>query len=224
MKIKNVLFIAALITVLGINIFAQNGKIVGKVLDGSNGSVLPDAVLKIESLNKGTASDLDGKFAFDNINTGDLNLKASYVGYIAQNISVSVKSGEVVNVDIVLQPEGTLTDTVTIEATRIQNNEAAMLLKQQKAENIQDGISSQQIKRTADATSSEVLKRIVGVSIIDNKFVFVRGTNERYSATTLNGVILPSTDPEKKAFSFDLFPSNLLDNIVISKSYTPLFF
>jgi hypothetical protein len=204
-----------------LNVFSQDSKITGKVLDGANGSVLPDAVLKIEDLNKGTASDLDGKFTFENISSGEVNVRASYVGYVSQMVKVNIKSGEVVNLDFVLQPEGTLTDTVTIEATRIQNNEASMLLKQQKAENIQDGISSQQIKRTADATSSDVLKRIVGVSIIDNKFVFVRGTNERYSATTLNGVILPSTDPDKKAFSFDLFPSSLLENIVISKSYTP---
>src|SRR4030095_14442396 len=101
------------------------------------------------------------------------------------------------------------------------NNEASLLLKQQKSNSIQDGISSQQIKRTADVTSSDVLKRIVGVSIVDNKYVYVRGTNERYSSTTLNGVTLPSTDPDKKAFSFDLFPSNLLENIIISKSYTP---
>ncbi len=201
--------------------FSQNGKITGKVLDGSNGSVLPDAVLKIEKLNKGTASDLDGKFELDGVNSGDLDIKASYIGYVSQNVKVSLKSGEVLNVDFVLQPEGTLTDTVTVEAQRIQSNDAALLLKQQKADNIQDGISSQQIKRTGDATSSDVLKRIVGVSIVDNKFVFVRGTNERYSSTTLNGVVLPSTDPDKKAFSFDLFPSSLLDKIVISKSYTP---
>ncbi len=221
MKIKSILFTLIVFSFIGANIFAQSGKITGKVLDGQSGGVLPDAVLKIENVNKGTASDLDGKFSFENVSTGEMSVKASYVGYVSQSVSVSVKAGEVVNVDFVLQPEGTLTDTVTVEATRIQNNDAAMLLKQQKAENIQDGISSQQIKRTSDATSSEVLKRIVGVSIVDNKFVFVRGTNERYSATTLNGVILPSTDPDKKAFSFDLFPSNLLDNIVISKSYTP---
>lgn len=221
MKTKNILLIVVVISIIGANIFAQNGKITGKVLDGTNGSVLPDAVLKIENINKGTASDLDGKFIFENINSGELNIKASYIGYVSQNVNVNLKSGEELNVDFVLQPEGTSTDTVTIEAERIQNNDAAMLLKQQKANNIQDGISSQQIKRTTDATSSEVLKRVVGVTIVDNKFVFVRGTNERYSATTLNGVILPSTDPDKKAFSFDLFPSNLLDNIIISKSYTP---
>lgn len=220
MRIRIVLLFSALI-LLSTASYSQTGKITGKVLDGTNGSVLPDAVVKIEQVNKGTASDLDGKYTFENIASGELNIKASYVGYIAQDMKVNVKPGEVLNVDFVLQPEGTLTDTVTIEATRIQNNDAALLLKQQKAENIQDGISSQQIKRTSDATSSEVLKRVVGVSIVDNKFVFVRGTNERYSSTTLNGVILPSTDPDKKAFSFDLFPSNLLDNIVISKSYTP---
>ena len=220
MRIRIILLFSALI-LFTTGVYSQSGKITGKVLDGTNGSVLPDAVVKIEQVNKGTASDLDGKYTFENIASGELNVKASYVGYIAQDVKVNVKPGEVVNVDFVLQPEGTLTDTVTIEATRIQNNDAALLLKQQKAENIQDGISSQQIKRTSDATSSEVLKRVVGVSIVDNKFVFVRGTNERYSSTTLNGVILPSTDPDKKAFSFDLFPSNLLDNIVISKSYTP---
>ncbi|MBN8584448.1 MAG: TonB-dependent receptor [Ignavibacteria bacterium] len=221
MKSKYILLFAAVMISFSLNIFAQNGKITGKVLDGTNGSVLPDAVIKIETINKGTASDLDGKFSFENIASGEVNVKASYVGYVSQSVNVKLKEGEVVSLDFVLQPEGTLTDTVTIEATRIQNNDAALLLKQQKAENIQDGISSQQIKRTADATSSDVLKRVVGVSIVDNKFVFVRGTNERYSSTTLNGVILPSTDPDKKAFSFDLFPSNLLDNIVISKSYTP---
>ncbi|MCI0449905.1 MAG: TonB-dependent receptor [Chlorobi bacterium] len=217
-KIKLLILFFALFT---FSSYAQVGKVIGKVYDGSSGSPLPDAVLRIASVPKGTTSDLDGNFAFENIETGEHTVTASYIGYVPQSINVKVKQGEVVNVSLILKPEGTMTDTLLIEAERIQNNEAALLLQQQKAENIQDGISSQQIKRTADATSSDVLKRVVGVSIVDNKFVFVRGTNERYSSTTLNGVILPSTDPDKKAFSFDLFPSNLLENIVISKSYTP---
>lgn len=218
---KNILLIVAAVFSLSAGLYSQDGKIVGKIYDGSSGSTLPDAVVKLENVTKGAASDLDGRYALENVKAGEHTIKASYVGYVSQSVSVKVKAGEVVTVDVILQPEGTTTDTVTIEATRIQTNEASMLLLQKNADNIRDGISSQQIKRTSDATSSEVLKRIVGVSIVDNKFVFVRGTNERYSATTLNGVVLPSTDPDKKAFSFDLFPSNLLDNIVISKSYTP---
>jgi len=91
---------------------------------------------------------------------------------------------------------------------------------QQKSESIQDGISSQQIKRNPDALASDVLKRVIGVNIVNDKFVSVRGTSERYNNTTLNGILLPSTDPDKKAFSFDIFPSMLLDNIIISKSFT----
>jgi TonB-dependent receptor len=218
---KNIILIVFVILSFSMRVQAQDGKIVGKIYDGASGSSLPDAVVKLENLSRGAASDLDGRYSLENVKAGEHTIKASYVGYVSQSVSVKVKPGEVVTVDVIMQPEGALTDTVTVEATRIQNNEASMLLLQKNANNIQDGISSQQMKRTADLSSSDVLKRIVGVSIVDNKFVFVRGTNERYSSTTLNGVILPSTDPDKKSFSFDLFPSNLLDNIVISKTYTP---
>jgi TonB-dependent receptor len=199
---------------------AQDGKIVGKVYDGSSGSVLPDAVIKVEGINKGTASDLDGIYSFEGVKAGEHTVKATYVGYVSQSISVNVKPGEVVTVDVILKPEGTVTDTVTVEADRTNNNEAALLLKQQKSDKITDGISEQQIKRAPDALASDVLKRIIGVNIVNDKFVYVRGTSERYNNTTLNGILLPSTDPDKKAFSFDIFPSMLLDNIIISKSFS----
>lgn len=201
-------------------LYSQSGKIVGKIYDGQSGSTLPDAVVKLENLNKGAASDMDGSFALENIKAGEHVLKATYVGYNSSSVNVSVKAGEVVTVDVVLQPEGTATDTLIIEADRILNNDASLLLKQQKADNIQDGISAQQIKRTPDAVASDVLKRVIGVTIVSDKFVFVRGNSERYNNTTLNGIMLPSTDPDKRAFSFDIFPSSLLDNIIVTKSFT----
>lgn len=219
---KKFIFIGILIFLsAGTGVFAQNSKIVGKVFDGSNGSALPDAVVKVESQNKGTASDLDGKYSIENLQPGDYNVKGSYVGYTSKDVKVNLKPGEIANIDIVLQPEGSITDTVTVEAVRTNNNEAGLLLKQQKSESIFDGISEQQIKRAPDAVASDVLKRVIGISIVKDKFVFVRGTSERYNNTTLNGVLIPSTESDKKAFSFDLFPSNLLDNIVISKTFTP---
>lgn len=208
------------ISLFTFNAYAQDGKITGKVYDGSSGSVLPDAVIRVESVNKGTATDLDGVYSIEGLKAGEHTVKASYLGYVSQSISVNVKAGEVVSVDVILKPEGTVTDTVTVEAVRKENNDAALLLKQQKSDKITDGISEQQIKRAPDAVASDVLKRVIGVNIVNDKFVFVRGTSERYNNTTLNGILLPSTDPDKKAFSFDIFPSILLDNIVISKSFT----
>ncbi len=198
----------------------KDGKITGKIYDASNGSALPEAVVKLDILNKGTASDLDGKFELKDIKAGEYNLKVSYIGYIQKNVKIEIKPYEVLNMEIVMEPESMSIDTLTIEAKRLDNNEAGLLLKQQKSESIFDGISEQQIKRAPDAAASDVLKRVTGVSIVNDKFVYVRGTSERYSLTTLNGAIVPSSEPDKKAFSFDLFPSNLIDNIIISKSYT----
>ncbi|MCX7878613.1 MAG: carboxypeptidase-like regulatory domain-containing protein, partial [Ignavibacteria bacterium] len=217
-KIKSYLLFVFLL--ISFTLYSQTSKITGKVYDASSGSVLPDAVVKIEGTNKGAASDMDGSYTIEGLSAGDHTVKATYVGYISQSVKVSLKSGEVATVNLILKPEGTVTDTVTIEADRTSNNEAALLLRQQKSDKITDGISEQQIKRAPDAVASEVLKRIIGVNIVNDKFVFVRGTSERYNNTTLNGVLLPSTDPDKKAFSFDIFPSSLLDNIVVSKSFT----
>lgn len=197
------------------------GRITGKVFDASNGTALPEAVIKIESLNKGTVSDLDGKYEFSSIAVGTYTLKITYVGYKPQILNVEVRADISTQADAVLQPESSTTDTVTIEAERRNNNESSLLLKQQKSERISDGISEQQMKRAPDASASDVLKRIIGVSIISDKFIFVRGISERYSSTTLNGVQLPSTEPDKKAFTFDLFPSALLENLIISKSFSP---
>lgn len=221
MNTNKILFvIAVLFSMFTYSSYSQDGKIVGKVYDGSSGGVLPDAVIKIEGTNKGTATDLDGTYLIDGIKAGEHKVKATYVGYVSQSISVNIKPGEVVTVDVILNPEGTVTDTVTVEAVRTNNNEAALLLKQQKSDKITDGISEQQIKRAPDAVASDVLKRVIGVNIVNDKFVYVRGTSERYNNTTLNGILLPSTEPDKKAFSFDIFPSILLDNIIISKSFS----
>lgn len=197
------------------------GKVMGKVYDETNGSVLSDAVIRIETINKGTASDLDGKYELDDLKPGDYKLKVSYVGYSSKFVDVSVKLNEVTTTDLILKPESSTVDTVTVTAERTNNNEASLLMKQQKSDKISDGISEQQIKKSPDAVASEVLKRVIGVSIVNDKFVYVRGVSERYSNTILNGVQMPSTEPDKKAFTFDLFPSNLLENLIISKSFSP---
>lgn len=217
-KIKNYFLLSFLFAALSVH--SQNAKITGKVYDGFSGGILPDAVVRLDGTTKGTASDMEGSYILEDLSAGEHTVKASYVGYISQSVKVNLKPGEIAVVDLILKPEGTTTDTVTIEAERTSNNEAALLLRQQKSDKITDGISEQQIKRAPDAVASEVLKRIIGVNIVNDKFVFVRGTSERYNNTTLNGVLLPSTDPDKKAFSFDIFPSSLLDNIVVSKSFT----
>src|SRR5690606_23150562 len=92
---------------------------------------------------------------------------------------------------------------------------------QKNSASVSDGISAEAIRRTPDKNTSDVLKRVSGASIQDNKFAIVRGLNERYNAAYLNGAPLPSSESDRKAFSFDIFPSNMLDNLVITKTARP---
>jgi len=83
---------------------------------------------------------------------------------------------------------------------------------------VADGVSSESIKKTPDATVGDVLKRVSGVTVQNNKFVVVRGLPDRYNITLLNGGFVLPTEPNRKSFSFDVIPSNLIDNLLVYKS------
>ncbi|MFZ4590616.1 MAG: carboxypeptidase regulatory-like domain-containing protein [Ignavibacteria bacterium] len=194
----------------------------GKVIDANNSEPLIGATIKIVGTSHGAIADLDGTYQIEGLIPGTYDVKVSYIGYDDKTIkNVQVKPNDFVKLDVVLQIDGLTTDIIVVESNTSLANEQALLVEQKNSNKVQDGISEQQIKRAPDAAASDVLKRVTGLSIVSDKYVFVRGTSERYNNTTLNGVLIPSTDPDKKAFSFDLFPSNLLENIIISKTFTP---
>jgi outer membrane receptor for ferrienterochelin and colicin len=97
----------------------------------------------------------------------------------------------------------------------------SLLVQQKNSASVSDGISAESIRKTPDKNTSDVLKRISGASIQDNKFVIIRGLNDRYNTSYINGSPLPSSESDRKAFSFDIFPANMLDNIIIYKTATP---
>lgn len=200
---------------------AYSQTIKGKIIDASNSDVLSGAVVKVINTKYGAITDLDGTYSID-LPPGKYELRISFIGYDDNVIKdVNVIQGNVTRVDAALQIDGLTTETILVEANTSMSNEQALLTEQKNSGKVQDGISEQQIKRAPDAAASDVLKRVAGISVVGGKYVFVRGTSERYNNTMLNGVLLPSTDPDKKSFSFDLFPSNLLENVIISKTFTP---
>lgn len=203
--------------------YAQTGRIAGTIVDSKTGETLPGATVLLEGTTKGAAADFDGKFVLNNVPVGKVNLVISYVSYNTKKITgVNVVPNDQTNVNVLLDPS-TSTDLTEVEVvvTLNKENNTALVLQQKNSASVSDGISAETIKKSPDRTTSDVLKRITGVTIQDDKFVVVRGLNERYNASYLNGAPLPSTEPDKKAFAFDLFPSNMLDNVVVIKTATP---
>ena len=184
--------IFAIVMLMAASLFAQNtGQISGKVTDANNGEVLIGANALIEGTALGAAVDVDGNYVIRNIPAGTYTVKFSLVGYAAKTVNtVVVTAGQTAKLDVVLKDEAIKGEEVVVEATAILNSESSLLQQQRKAATIGDAVAAEQIKRAPDATTGDALRRVTGVSIVDNKYVYVRGTSERYNNTLLNGAQL----------------------------------
>jgi len=200
----------------------QKGMITGTVLDSQTGEAIVGANVLIENTNIGAATDLDGNFRIENVQPGKYNLIISYISYARTVVKdVVVTEGKRSEIKVALKSEAIQVEEVVVVDKIDRSYENALLNQRKKANTISDGISSEQIKKSNDASTSEALRRIPGVTLLDNKFIFVRGTSERYSNAQLNNASLSSTEPEKKSFAFDLIPTNLVSNTIVVKSFTP---
>ncbi len=202
---------------------AQSGRISGTIVDAKTGETLLGATVLVEGTTKGASADFDGKFSINNVPAGKITLVVSFISYTTKKIEgVVVKPNDVTDVNIQLETS-TSTDLAEVEVvvTLNKENNSALVLQQKNNTSVSDGISAETIKRTPDRNTSDVLKRVSGVTIQDDKFVVIRGLNERYNVSYLNNSPLPSTEPDRKAFAFDLFPANMLDNIIVNKTATP---
>lgn len=209
-------------TLLSVYSFAQHGIIKGSVTDVKTGESLPGVSVFIEGTTMGANTDMDGRFMITKVPVGMYTLLCKFMSYTTKQINnVVVKEGEVTAINSSLEESKTNLQEVVIEAEPTRETLTALLIAQKNNASVSDGISAEIIKRTPDRTSSDVLKRISGTTIQDNKFAIIRGLNDRYNAAFINGAPLPSSESDRKAFSFDIFPSTLLDNITIIKSATP---
>ena len=204
------------------NFILSQSIISGQVIDGEFNDPLPFANVLITlsdgSNIGGTSTDFDGSYIFE-VQPGIYFLEFSFVGYDTKKITeINVGENEEVIVNSILLPASNALEEVIVTTTARQNTEAAVLSIQKGAINLIDGLSAQAIKKTGDSDLASAIKRVPGVSVQDGKFVYVRGLGDRYSKTLLGGLEVPGLDPDKNTLQLDIFPTNLLDNILISKS------
>lgn len=217
---KTLLLALAMLTVSSTT-YGQ-GSITGVIVDEDNGETLIGANIRVDGTLFGASTDLDGRYTVTNLEAGTYVLVISYIGYNSITIQdVEVAEGEATVIDMVMIPEAFGLEEVVVEARAIRNSEAVLLRDRQKAIAVSDAISSEAISRSGGSDAADAMEKVTGASVVGGKYVYVRGLGDRYSNTQLNGTDLPSSDPDRKAVQFDLFPSNLLDNIVTLKTFTP---
>lgn len=193
----------------------------GKVINEKNE---PLAGVSVKIVNGGgTSTNAEGRYSIILLPGKKYQLEFSAVSYITRTISdVEVLSGIDNELDLVMEPAVKNIESVVVKSTtRRQESTNALLSFQKNNIAVSSGIAADFIKRTPDKNTGEVLKRVSGTSVQENKFVIIRGLADRYNAAYINAAQLPSSEPDRKAFSFDVIPSQLIDNIVINKTATP---
>ena len=221
----NSLFTTLLLLVMSGLAYGQQGAVSGTVLDEDGFPMLGANVL-IQGTTIGAQTDfIEGKYQFK-ADPGTYTIVASYVGFgdkIIEGVVVNAKETTILDIAFTGEEGGVNLDELNVEVvgTRLERGEVAVLKLRQNSDKVQDVISSQEISRIGAGTAAAALTKVTGTTVVDGKYVYVRGLGDRYSATTLNGLRLPSVDPYRNAAQLDLIPTNLLDNIVASKTFTP---
>lgn len=201
--------------------FAQKGTLRGAIFEEATGEPLFGVSVLVKETSTGAVTDFDGKFEIQ-VDPGTYTLQISYISYSTVELTaVEVKAGEV-NVinDILMAEEASDLETVTVSAAAIRTTESALMSVKRNAANLMDGISASTFRQIGDGDAASAVKRVTGVSIEGGKYIYVRGLGDRYTKTVLNGVDVPGLDPDRNTIQMDIFPTNVIDNIIVSKSFT----
>ncbi len=216
---KQFVFTTIFSFLLILSVVAQS-QLAGKITDKANGEALLGAAIVVENTTNGTITDMDGNYNLP-LAPGAYTIVISFISYETTKIQVTIKENETTYLNQVLAESKNVIAEVVVTAKVERSTAVAMMIERRKASQLSDGVSSDQIRKTPDRTTSDVLKRVTGASIQDNKFAIIRGMNDRYNAGYLDGALLPSTESDRKAFAFDVVPANLIDNLSIIKSGSP---
>jgi TonB-dependent receptor len=216
-------WILSFLVFFSFSLFAQEAKIYGIIKDNASNELLIGAKVIVKGQpGVGAVSDENGKYIISNVKPGNIILEIRFETYKTRLLDeFTLKNDELKEVNIEL--EKLVIDRKGITVTKKVNKESTteLIRMQKNSATVVDGMNAETFKKTPDSKASDVLKRISGASVQDNKFVVIRGLSDRYNFALLNGASLPSSESDRKAFSFDLFPSNMLDNLLITKTANP---
>lgn len=200
--------------------FSQTGVVSGTINDGEYNDVLSFANVIVKGTQIGTTSDFDGKYNLK-LEAGTHTLTFSFVGYQTKEISeVIIVAGQTTNIDVTLNASAGELDEVVVTTTARKNTEASVLSLQKNSVSLMDGLSLESIKKTGASDVASAVQNVPGVSVQGGKYVYVRGLGDRYTKSILNGMEVPGLDPDRNTLQLDIFPSQILENVLVTKSAT----
>lgn len=198
---------------------SSHGKISGKVVDKNSSESLIGLVVAVEGKAIAIPTDIDGKFEISRLVPGLYTLIFKYLSYETKVVkNIKIDAGKAITLNVEMSPIENDIKEAEVSATRVTNTESAVIAEMKRITNIVNAVSGAQISKSQDRDAAEVVKRVPGVTIMENRFLMVRGLSDRYNTVFLNDAGAPSTETDKRSFSFDVIPSGLIDRILVYKT------
>ena len=193
----------------------------GRVLAADSRAGVAGARIYVRGVDVEAVSDANGQFQLT-LPLGSYALSVIHPQYADQTTPAIELNGAAAHpLQIELSPASAQLDDVVITAPHVRGGVASLFSERRRAASVQDSLGAEDIANSPDGSASSATRRIVGASIVGGQFLFVRGLGGRYSNTRLNGVAMPSTDPDLPGFQLDLFPTGLLSSLTIAKTFSP---
>ena len=220
MKNQAILFLVILL--FPVALLGQSSTIRGKVSSGDDGEVLAGATVRLEKAGQvvgGAYADVMGAFVIKT-QPGVYKMIASYTTYLSDTVEVTLTEGQIFSKDFVLYSEAQV-DVVILTAKRNNASDLSLDSKRKASVNAVDGVTTEFLARTGDNNVGAAMQRVSGVTVEGGKYVYVRGLGDRYSKALINGAVIPNLDPNRNSVQLDIIPTNLIDNILVYKTFTP---
>lgn len=218
------LLITALTEVIGSANPSGELMISGRIYDNETGEPLTGATVVLAGTGYYSVTGLDGSFSIKNISPGDYHMEVSFISYEGWNNNIALEENKIMNIG--LNPATFNLGTVEVRSTRVMHTEAGARASERNAMNAINAISARAIELSPDLTVANVVQRVSGLTLErgsggEAQYAIVRGMDKRYNYTLVNGIKIPSPDNENRYVPLDIFPSELLDRLIVSKSLTP---
>lgn len=201
----------------------RQGKAIIKaqVFSLESGVPVPGARVFISGVSEAIKTDESGKFEI-NVDAGVYSLSIVHPDFSTRSFTdISLNNNESFDKRVELTPSAVELEEFTVTAPLVEGGSLALMDEQRRTSAVVEVIGSSQMSSSGDSNAASALKRVTGLTLIDGKFIYVRGLGERYSSTVLNGSNMPSPDPTRKVVPLDLFPTGILESVVIQKTYSP---
>jgi outer membrane receptor protein involved in Fe transport len=200
----------------------DTGAVAGLVVSTWDGAPLTGVAVTVRGTTLGTQTDAAGRFHLERVPVGEQGLRFSKSGFASALVGeVRVLPGQTTTVNGNLRPEFYDLDEYEITAEEFTQQTEQILIERQSASAMVESLGSDFLSKVGAGNAAESIAKVSGATIVEGKFAVIRGLNDRYVATMLNGASVPSADPYRQSASLDLFPSQVIDRVVVAKTFTP---